>query len=362
MLAYYSGNTAKRHGITRPPYIDKGKMMIRGFKRKLPAVLAAAMLLAGGLAHADDKPVRWRASGSFPAKHSTSVAMETFKKEVSRLSNGTIRVDLFPDNVLGGALEQVDQVRTNQIQMAWGSLGFFDKLVPSFSAAVLPFSANSAAQAACEMDGPLTDYLATRASEKGILLLGMAQLGARHVTNNRRPIKTVADMKGLKIRTLPGEAWLLTFRALGTNPTPIDINELYQALQQGVVDGQENPYDNMLVRKFDEVQKYLSNTGHFFDWAGYIVNKQAFDALSPAQQSAVKEAVAIAVKQQREISERENATARDALIKAGMQYDEIPPAELAKFREATQSVYKAVRVSLGDEVMNIAEDAIKRCQ
>jgi len=336
--------------------------MISQFVRKLPAVLAAATLLAGACAHAEDKPVRWRASGSFPAKHSTSVAMQTFKSEVARLSNNTIRVDLFPDNVLGGALEQVDQLRTNQIQMAWGSLGFFDKLVPSFAAAVLPFAANSAQQAACEMDGPLTEHLASRASEKGILLLGMAQLGARHVTNNRRPIKTVEDMKGLKIRTLPGEAWLLTFRALGTNPTPIDINELYQALQQGVVDGQENPYDNMLVRRFGEVQKYLSNTGHFFDWSGYMVNKQAFDSLSTAQQAAVKEAVAIAVKRQREISAKENATARDALVKAGMQYDEIAPAELAKFRDATQSVYQAVRVSLGDEVMNIAEAAIKRCQ
>jgi tripartite ATP-independent transporter DctP family solute receptor len=339
--------------------------MFRNYMKKWPVAAVMAIvgsMTMGGGAHAQDSKVRWRASGSFPAAHSTSVAMQTFKTEVARLSNGTIRVDLFPDNVLGGAMEQVDQVRTNQIQMAWGSLGFFDKLVPAFGAAVLPFSATSAEQAVCEMDGPFTEYLASRAAEKGILLLGMGSIGARHVTNNVRPIKTVADIKGLKIRTLPGEAWLQTFKALGANPTPVDINELYQALQQRVVDGQENPYDNMLQRKFDEVQKYLSNTGHFFDWAGYIVNKEAFESLSPAQQSAVKEAVAIAVKKQRELSAKANAAAREGLIKAGMQYDEIPAAELARFRDATQPVYKAMRASLGDPVMDVAEAAIKRCQ
>jgi len=172
----------------------------------------------------------------------------------------------------------------------------------------------------------------------------------------------VEDMRGLKNRTPSGESWDLTFRALGANPTPIDIKELYQALQQGVVDGQENPYDNMLVRKFYEVQKYLSNTGHFFDWSGYFVNKAAFDKLTPDQQKAVRQAMATAVAEQRAISERENKTARDGLVKGGMQYHELSAAELAKFREATRPVYAEMRKKLGDKVMDLAEASIKRCQ
>lgn len=306
--------------------------------------------------------VRWRASGSFPAGHSTSIAMETFKKEVARLSNNTIQVDLFPNNTLGGGFEQVDQLRTGQIQMSWGGVPFYDKLSPDLGAAVLPFGASSATQAICQLDGEFGRYLETKTAEKGVLIIGWGQIGARHVTNNKRPIKSAEDMKGLKIRTPSGESWDLTFRALGANPTPIDIKELYQALQQGVVDGQENPYDNMLVRKFYEVQKYLSNTGHFFDWSGYFVNKAAFDKLTPEQQTAVRTAMATAVVEQRAISERENKTARDGLIKGGMQYFELSAQELAKFREATKPVYAEMRKKLGDKVMDLAEAAIKRCQ
>lgn len=326
----------------------------------------AGLLLAGALVlmaqDASAQNVRWRASGSFPATHSTAIAMEVFKSEVARLSKNTIQVDLFPGNTLGGAFEQVDQLRTGQIQMAWGGLSFYDKLVPEFAAAALPFSATSSHQAICQIEGDLGRYLEERAAEKGILLLGLGNIGARHVTNNRRPIKVVEDLRGLKIRTPSGDAWNLTFRAVGANPTPIDIGELYQALQQNLVDGQENPYDNMLVRKFFQVQKYVSNTGHFFDWSGYMVNKAAFEQLKPEQQKAVKDAMFAAVAVQRAISERENKTALDGLIKGGMQYDALSPAEIAKFREATRSVYTEVRKRAGDKAIDLAEAAIKQCQ
>lgn len=329
--------------------------------RILTTSTAVAILCLPALAPAQEE-VRWRASGSFTANHSSSIAMEIFKSEVARLSKGAIRVDLFPDNTLGGAFEQVDQVRTGQIQLAWAGPSFYDKLVPELAAAVLPFAATSSHQAGCQIDSEFGSYLQERAAEKGVLLLGWGMIGARHVTNNSRPIKTVADMEGLKIRTPSGEAWTLTFRALGANPTPIDIKELYQALQQGVVDGQENPYDNMLVRKFYEVQKYLSNSGHFHDWVIYVVNKAAFEKLKPEHQAAVREAMFIAVAAQRAISEREIRTARQGLVDGGMEYYEIPAAELAKFREKTVPVYAEVRKRVGDKVMDLAEAAIERCR
>lgn len=326
------------------------------------ALLVAACLLSLTGAGAQAETVRWRASGSFTAAHSTSLAMEVFKSEVARLSKNTIQVDIFPNNTLGGAFEQVDQLRTGQIQMAYGGLSFYDKLVPELAAANLPFAASSSNQAVCEIESDFGKYLEDKMAEKGVLMLGWGQIGARHVTNNKRPIKQVSDLSGLKIRTPSGDAWTLTFRAVGANPTPIDISELYPALQQGVVDGQENPYDNMLVRKFNQVQKYLSNTGHFYDWSGFMANKEAFDALTPDQQKAVREAMFSAIAVQRAISERENKKALQGLIQGGMQYDPLTPAELAKFREATQPVYAELRKRLGDKVMDLAEAAIKSCQ
>ena len=324
------------------------------------ALAAGVVALSGGDAAAQQ--VRWRASGSFTATHSTSIAMELFKSEVARLSKNTIQVDVFPGNTLGGAFEQVDQLRTGQIEMAYGGLSFYDKLVPELAAANLPFAATSSHQAICQVESEFGQHIENKMAEKGVLLLGWGQIGARHVTNNRRPIKKVEDLQGLKIRTPSGDAWNLTFRAVGANPTPIDIGELYPALQQGVVDGQENPYDNMLVRKFFQVQKFLSNTGHFYDWAGFMVNKAAFDKLKPEQQKAVRDALFSALAVQRAISDRENKTALQGLIKGGMQYDPLSPEELTKFRDATRSVYVELRRRLGDEVMNLAEAAIKSCQ
>lgn len=329
---------------------------------KLVALCAAAFFLTSNVAFAADANAHWRASGSYPEGHSTTKGAQVFKEQAAALSNGTIRVDLFPNNTLGGALEQVDQLRTNQIQMAWGSIGFYDKLVPELGAAILPFAATSPEQAICQMESGLGKYLEDKMAEKGVLVLGWAQVGARHITNNKRPITSVADMDGLKIRTLPGEAWQLTFRALGANPTPIDIKELYQAMQQGVVDGQENPYDNMVVRKFSEVQKYLSNSGHFYDWAAYMVNKDAFNKLSADQQKAVHEAAATATAEQQAMSLRENKAAREQLIQAGMQYHELSPADLAKFREATHSVYVEMRKKLGGQAMDLVEEGIKKCE
>lgn len=330
--------------------------------RKLMALCVTTLLLACNSVSAAGPKAHWRASGSYPEGHSTTAGAKVFKDVAAQMSDETVRVDLFPNNTLGGALEQVDQLRTNQIQMAWGSIGFYDKLVPELGAAILPFAATSPEQAICQMESGLGKFLEDKMAQKGVLVLGWAQVGARHVTNNKRPITSVADMEGLKIRTLPGEAWQLTFRALGANPTPIDIKELYQAMQQGVVDGQENPYDNMVVRKFSEVQKYLSNTGHFYDWAAYMVNKAAFEKLSDEQQKAVREAAAKATEEQRAISLRENKVARDQLIKEGMEYHELSSDDLMKFRDATHSVYVAMRERLGDEAMDLVEEGIKKCE
>ena len=166
--------------------------MIWSFKNLSAFAVGGVMILA--VSEASAQQVRWRASGSFTASHSASIAMETFKSEVARLSKNTVQIDLFPGNTLGGGFEQVDQLRTGQIQMAWGGMSFYDKLVPELGAATLPFAATSANQAICQVEGDFGRYIEDKVSEKGILLLGWGQIGARHVTNNKRPIKKVEDL------------------------------------------------------------------------------------------------------------------------------------------------------------------------
>ncbi|MCE8472300.1 TRAP transporter substrate-binding protein, partial [Rhodovulum sulfidophilum] len=161
------------------------------------------------------------------------------------------------------------------------------------------------------------------------------------------------DFKGLKIRLQPNEVHLETFRALGANPQSLDISELYSALQQKVLDGEENPYNIIYTRRFFEVQKYLSDTGHFFDFINVVANKDAFDALSPENQEAVRSAMRSAIEWQRAEAARVDLEFREKLVAEGMQFDEIPAAERARLREATASIAESLKERVDPEVIDL---------
>ncbi len=266
-------------------------------QRSLVAAGALGLAIAtGGVSAATAQEVVWRASGSFPAGHSTSIALESFASEVARPSDGEIRIALLPGNTLGGGFEQVDQLRTGQIQMAWGGVGDDDRLIPEFAASVLPFAATASQRAICRIDGDVGDHLRAAAEDKGLVIGGFGMIGARHVTDDRRPIRTVEDLEGLEIRTPSGEAWTLTFDACG--------------------------------------------------------------ALTDKQRAAVDQAIFVATAAQRAISDRENQTARDGLVAGGMEYYQIPDEERAKFRDKTKPVYEQIREKVGDETMDLAGAAV----
>jgi tripartite ATP-independent transporter DctP family solute receptor len=328
-------------------------------QRFLNGLVFALAVGVAGVAGAQE--IRLRASGHFPADHTASAGMAIINSELARLTKNGLQIDYFPAEQLGGAYEGVDQVRSGQIDLDLGGPEWFGRLVPELEVLNLPFMATTDQLAYCMIDSDLGDYLVKKTQDKGLVVLGWMSNGIRHMTNNKRPIKTLEDIKGLKIRTPPSEIYLSTFRALGANSTPIDIKELYQALQQGVVDGQENPYGNTAARKFNEVQKYLSNSGHFFSWGWLVMNKRAYDRLKPEFQTALRQATARAVVEQRTMAAQENSAARNTLVQRGMQYDEIPAAEFVRFREAVKPVYEQARKKAGDEAIDVVTKALKRC-
>jgi tripartite ATP-independent transporter DctP family solute receptor len=341
----------------------KATRQASGSGRRGWTALAAGLTLASvsAVSAVSAQEVTLRASGHFPAGHTASIGMEIMNSELGRLTNGEVAIDYFPGSQLGGAFEGVDQVRTGQIDIDLGGPEWFGRVVPEVDVVNLPFLASGDKNAYCIIDSGLSAHLNAMSEKAGLVILGWMSNGARHVTNNERPLKSVDDVAGLKLRTPPSEIYLETFRALGANPTPIDIKELYQALQQGVVDGQENPYGNIMVRKFDEVQKYLSNTGHFFSWGWVVMHKGSYDELSDAHKEALHEAAFRAVAAQRALAERENEAAVSVLMERGMQYDEIPAAELAKFRDAVRSVYDTARDKVGGETLDLAMSAVESC-
>lgn len=293
-----------------------------------------------------------RFGGNFTDDHSSSRAMEMFKEELVERTDGELDAQLFPNMQLGGAGENVDQVSSGAIMGTWIGISYLSRTVPELEALSLPFAFDDREEAFNLIDGEVGDLLDEKLAEKGFIALGYMELGFRNVTNNVRPLETLDDFQDLKIRLQPNQTHLDTFRAIGANPVSMDINEVYGALQQGVLDGQENPYSIISTKRLDEVQKYLSDTGHFYDYIVVIANRDKFNSLEDEQQQAVRDAMAEAVAWQRRTAAEEDETARSTLIERGMEFTPLSDETRAALREASQSVVNDLRDKIGADIID----------
>ncbi|MGY6633035.1 MAG: TRAP transporter substrate-binding protein [Alkalilacustris sp.] len=321
----------------------------------------AAFLAAGiGMTGSASAQTLIRVAGNFASDHTSSIAMQTFADEVETRSDGALRVQLFPDMQLGGAQENVDQVRSGAVQMTWIGIAFLSRLVPELEAVSLPFLFTSREQAMAVIDSEVGEMIDAALRERDLASLGYMELGARHVTNSVRPIETIEDFEGLRIRLQPNQTHLDTFRAIGANPVAMDISEVYSALQQGVLDGQENPYSINTTRSFDEVQRYLSDTNHFFDFIITVANADWLDGLPDDQQAIVREAMAEANRVQRALAVEADEAALGQLQDLGMVFTPLSDETREALREATAGVVDTVRGRVGDDlidtVLRVAED------
>lgn len=317
---------------------------------RLATALTAALLSATCLqATAQEK---LQIAGNFATSHPSSVAVEKiFKAEVARLTNNTLQVDVFPAMQLGGAKENVDGVRAGTLGLTWVGAAFMSRIAPEIEAVSLPFVFKNRESAYRVIDGPVGKAIDKKLLEKGFVVLGWMELGMRHVTNSKGPIKTIDDLKGMKIRMQPNETHLASFRALGANPVAMDVKELYSALEQKVVDGQENPYTVIDANRFAEVQKYLSNSSHFFDFIVVVASKRVFDKMSPANQAAVRQAMATTVEYQRKLAAEDEQKSLSNL-KAKMTYTEIPAETFEQMRKLTAPVVESVKKRAGADLVN----------
>ena len=324
---------------------------------------AALLLTLGGLFCADAALAqdKVRMTSSFASGQSSSISMrEIFQPQLASLTGGKLTADLFPDSQLGGAREGVDGVRSGTIFATWVSTSFLTRIVPEMEALSLPFLFSDRGAAFRMIDGPVGEALSKKMRERGFEVLGWMELGERHLTNNKREVRTVDDLKGLKIRLQPNETHLATFRALGANPVTMDVKELYSALQQGVVDGQENPYTVISSNRYPEVQKYLSQTGHFFEYVIIIANKSQYDAMNAANRDALRKAIAAAVTHQR-ANAASTADAALADLKAkGMQVTPVSADVLKEMRTRTAPVVDEVKKRADPAFVQEVLDAVAK--
>jgi tripartite ATP-independent transporter DctP family solute receptor len=258
-----------------------------------------------------------------------------FAEIVREKSGGRIEVQVAPSAQLGDDAAMVTALRTGALDLSANSQGAVANAVPEYNAFGMPFLFSSSSQALELLDGPLGKALADKSARKGLIVLGYWDNGIRQMTNSRHPITKVEDMAGLKMRTPPDATLIDIMQALGAESQQIKFAELYGALQQGVVDGQENPLVNIYASKLYEVQKYLAMTNHQFQMTPFLIGKRSWDRLSESDRKIVQEAAAQATALQRKLSQQDDEKALGELKAKGM---EVSPVDKAAFAKATAPV------------------------
>ncbi|MBC2857535.1 TRAP transporter substrate-binding protein [Stappia sp. 28M-7] len=315
------------------------------------AIILAIGATFGGAAHAADFTFTF--AHVLTEDTPNARAAVVFKEEVEKNSNGRIEINIRPAAQLGGDVEIIEQTQMGLVHIAippTGNLANFNEQMYLFD---LPFLLNDNAAMMRVLDGEVgTELLGTLDANN---LHGIAMWGAgfRHMTNNIRPINGPADLAGIKMRTLQAPTILSTYRAYGANPTAMAYVEVYNGLQQGVIEGQENPLANIASMKFYEVQKYMTLTGHAYHTYAAVMNKQAWESLPEDLQTVIAEAMIVGRDAARQFTNEDEAKILDA-IKDQIEIQELSEEGRKAFIEASKPIYDEFRDKVTPALMDKA--------
>jgi len=272
-----------------------------------------------------------------PFSGATAAYCSTLKSEVERLSGGRIKVEIYPNGQLADQRSSCEQVRKGTIEAANISSGvlaslYFEKL--GIVDMPFTFSSREIAVRLFDINNPFTRKLVEECVEKtGIRILNLLPFGFRQITNDVRPIRTPDDMKGLKIRTMEIVPHMKLIESLGATPTPIPFLELYTSLQTKVVDGEENPFANIIAQKFYQVQKYVTLTGHLLGVGATLINEEWFQSLPDDLKLALIEGERVAQATYNGYGALLGSTGLEKLKSLGMEVYAPTPEEMAMFKE-----------------------------
>ncbi len=269
---------------------------------------------------------------------------DKFAELVKQKSKGDIEVKVFPSSQLGSQKELIEGLIYGTVDMTLTGTAELGTFQPQMALFDMPFLFKDRAHAYRALDSVGME-LAKPLEPKGIKLLGYMENGIRHMTNNTHPIKTPADMKGLKIRVMNNKVYVEMMKSLGASPTPMALAELYSAMQAGVVDGQENPSAHIFTKRFFEVQKYASLTGHAYAAEPVLISMITWKKLTPAQQTIIQESANEAIAWQRKVSEAEDSEFWDKIKKTGKM--EVITVDRKPFMDATDVIYKDLAKTVG---------------
>jgi tripartite ATP-independent transporter DctP family solute receptor len=298
--------------------------------RQEPAMLARRNFISAAIASASalGAPSLTRAAGKsaqnlrigyiLPQQSQLGAGAGTFADEVAKRTGGRITVQQFPDATLGGDVELLKGVQLGSIDLAFVTGMGLPSVLPELGVLNIPFLFNNIGHAHAVLDGAVGASFGERFAAKDLVMLGWGENGLRHMTNAKRPIVTPEDLKGLKMRVPQSEVLLKGFQVLGVEAASLPFPQLFEALRAGKFDGQENPIATIRAAKFDQVQKFLTLSGHAYDPAVFLMSRDAFDELSNEDKASFAEAARLGGKASRAFALEAETAGVTALRQAGM--------------------------------------------
>jgi tripartite ATP-independent transporter DctP family solute receptor len=339
----------------RPGKIREGEMRKQSFNSTLGGRLFSPIAVAGAVLDATLGGVSGAAAQEYTLKYATSLGEDSayykgaveLAEAADELSNGRLKIEIYPDAQLGTDRDMIEGMQLGSIDMASPSTGAMGAVVPEATVLDLPYIFDDLDHAYRVLDGPVSDQLFTLFDGVGFHPLGYWEIGFRNLTNNVRPVHAPDDVKGLKLRTLPSEIHQKAWSLVGAQPQAMDWTEVYNALDTGVVDGQENPFNIILLGKLHEVQDHLSVTRHIYGAAPTSISDITWNKLPPDLQEVLKQAVARSVIVQRQAASGNEAEQLQKIKDFGMEVVEEP--DRAAFRDAMKPAWDLYIERFGDD-------------
>ncbi|WP_316858692.1 DctP family TRAP transporter solute-binding subunit [uncultured Cohaesibacter sp.] len=323
-------------------------------------ICATALMVTAGTACADMGKLNIRMSNGLTADHPIGTGVEVMNACLKNGSDGKIKVTPYWSHALGSETEAGQALRAGLQEMMIEPPSALFGIEPSLGVFDLPFLFSDETAVDAALDGDFGKFIAKKMDPQGFVVLGFWEHGFRHITNSRKPIQSLDDLKGLRIRVMQNKIFLDTFDALGANAIPMAWGELFAALETKAVDAEENPIAVIDSAKFYEVQDYLSLTGHVYAPLMVAYSKALWEKLSGEEQALIQSCVDEGKQAERKELRGRTADTIEKLSKSGMKVNKLSPEALAEMRKATAGVYKANAEVIGQDTLDALDAALKK--
>ena len=326
---------------------------------KFMALATAVLASYGPVSHAQNAPERnVRLGHGIAAEHPLGVAAVKYAEIMDRLSGGKIKIKVYPATQLGSETQMIAAVRGGVQEIAIVASAPVATIIKEFQLFDLPFLFQNEKEVDAVLDGKLGQRLLDLATPKNMIGLCYWENGFRQVTNSKRPVATMEDMAGLKLRVMQNPVYIDSFKALGANAIPMPFTELYSAMETKAIDAEENPVPIIYASKFFEVQKYLSLTNHAYAPYIVLVSKAFWDKLDGKERDQLREGCYEGRTYQRNLNRKMTAELIETLKKGGMTVTAISPAETNKMREKLKPIVERYTHEIGADIVEQAQKEI----